>query len=217
MTSPRPGVDGPTVLPMFPLGSVTVPGWVLSLQVFEPRYLALVRDCLASDSRFGTVLIERGSEVGGGDVRCDVGTFVHVVEARPAPDGRWAMFGVGTERLRVVQWLEDAPYPRAVVEPYPESPAGEGLGDLLARATQLVRAWLRRSAELGVAAFDPEVELPSDAVAASHMLSVLSPLGPLDRQDLLARPGPDERLAALIEGMDGQIELLEARFGPDGR
>ena len=60
-------------LPMFPLGTVLLPGAPLPLQVFEPRYRGLTHDCLAGVPEFGVVLIERGSEVGGGDVRTNVG------------------------------------------------------------------------------------------------------------------------------------------------
>ena len=67
---------------MFPLGSVLLPGVVMPLHIFEPRYRALARRCLEGDRRFGVVLIERGSEVGGGDVRCGVGTRAEVVAGR---------------------------------------------------------------------------------------------------------------------------------------
>src|SRR4051812_43593478 len=88
------------VLPMFPLNAVVFPGMALPLHVFEPRYRALTRHCLDTDRRFGSVLIERGSEVGGGDVRFDVGTCVRIVEADELPDGRWVLVAVGVERLR---------------------------------------------------------------------------------------------------------------------
>lgn len=208
-------VDGPSPfeLPMFPLGSVTVPGWLLPLQVFEPRYRELVARCLSTDRRFGTVLIERGSEVGGGDVRCAIGCGVTIVDATPEPDGRWAVFAVGTMRIRVVQWLEDDPYPRALVEVLEEAPAGAGTAELLEDAATAVHSFLLRARELGVSTVDPEIELSDDPVHASHMMSVLAPLGPLDRQALLASAGPTERLRLLLELMDGRIEMLEARFG----
>ena len=90
-------------LPMFPLGSVLVPSAGLPLHVFEPRYRALVQDCLAGDREFGVVLIERGSEVGGDDVRTSVGTVARIVEATELPDGRWAVAAVGVRRVRVRQ------------------------------------------------------------------------------------------------------------------
>ena len=101
---------------MFPLGSVLVPSGGLPLHVFEPRYRTLVHDCLARNWEFGVVLIARGSEVGGADVRTDVGTAARIVESAELPDGRWALVAVGVRRIRVQRWLEDDPYPRADVE-----------------------------------------------------------------------------------------------------
>ena len=58
----------PAGRPMFPLQSALLPGEALPLRIFEPRYSALVQDCLAPTTRsFGVVLISRGREVGGGD------------------------------------------------------------------------------------------------------------------------------------------------------
>ncbi|MEC8953734.1 MAG: LON peptidase substrate-binding domain-containing protein, partial [Actinomycetota bacterium] len=51
---------------MFPLGMVLVPSGVLPLRVFEPRYRHMLEDLLPGNREFGVVLIERGSEVGGG-------------------------------------------------------------------------------------------------------------------------------------------------------
>ena len=65
---------------MFPLGTVLLPFAHLPLHIFEPRYRALVKDCLAGDGEFGVVLIERGHEVGGGDVRFGVGTVARIVQ-----------------------------------------------------------------------------------------------------------------------------------------
>ena len=74
MTSPVPQ-------PMFPLQSALLPGEVLPLRIFEPRYAQLVQDCLAmTEPAFGVVLITRGREVGGGDVRGDVGVLAHIAE-----------------------------------------------------------------------------------------------------------------------------------------
>ena len=103
-------------LPMFPLGSVLFPHAALPLHVFEARYRSLVEECLAGEPEFGVVLIERGSEVGGGDTRFGVGTVARIVDASLFPDGRYALVTVGTARLRVHEWLPDDPYPRASVE-----------------------------------------------------------------------------------------------------
>src|SRR5579872_2372849 len=101
---------------MFPLSTVLFPGASLPLHVFEPRYRALLADSLAGDGGFGVVLIDRGSEVGGGDHRVDVGTMADIVQVFGVEGGRSMVMTRGTRRIRVARWLSDDPYPRAEVE-----------------------------------------------------------------------------------------------------
>src|SRR5258706_16320671 len=109
---PAPG-EQTVVVPMFPLGAVLFPYALLPLHVFEPRYRMMMRHVLDGDHEFGVVLIERGSEVGGGDPRFDVATIARVVQAAELPDGRFALTTVGMRRVRVRRWLHHDPYPRA--------------------------------------------------------------------------------------------------------
>src|SRR3546814_13632786 len=51
-------------LPLFPLHTVLLPGAALGLRVFEPRYLALLRECGRSGGGFGICLILDGEEYG---------------------------------------------------------------------------------------------------------------------------------------------------------
>ena len=69
-------------MPMFPLGTVLFPHALLPLRVFEPRYRLMTQRVLGADSEFGVVLIERGSEVGGGDTRFGIGTIALIVRAQ---------------------------------------------------------------------------------------------------------------------------------------
>ena len=111
---------------MFPLGTVLLPFAHLPLHIFEPRYRALVKDCLAEDGQFGVVLIERGQEVGGGDARFGVGTVARIMQTAELPDGRWLVDAVGTVRFRVTEWLPEEPYPLAMVEALEDEPLGAG-------------------------------------------------------------------------------------------
>ena len=52
---------------MFPLNLVLFPGQILPLHIFEDRYRMMVEEIIDKEREFGVVLIERGSEVGGGD------------------------------------------------------------------------------------------------------------------------------------------------------
>src|SRR5690606_7271236 len=59
--------------------------------------------------------------VGGGDLRTDAGTVAEIARAERLDDGRWLLAATGVHRIRVVRWLEDDPYPRAEVEPWPDT------------------------------------------------------------------------------------------------
>ena len=107
---------------MFPLGTVLFPHAVLPLHVFEPRYRVMMRRCLDGDREFGVVLIERGSEVGGGDARFDIGTIARIVQAAELPDGRFALATVGLRRFRVRALARPTiPIPQAEVEALEEA------------------------------------------------------------------------------------------------
>jgi Lon protease-like protein len=199
-----------TTLPMFPLGTVLFPTLVLPLHVFEPRYRALVDDCQAGDGEFGVVLIERGSEVGGGDVRTDVGTVARILQVERFPDGRSALAGVGTRRIRVRRWLEDDPYPRAEVEDWPDASAPTAS---LAELEGLFRRSLALATELGEAAAPIDVALDEDPVVATFQVAALAPLGSADRQAVLATETADDRVERLTELLADGMELLRARLG----
>jgi len=182
---------------MFPLGTVLLPGEYLPLHVFEPRYRALVHDCMKGSQEFGVVLIERGSEVGGGDVRADVGTIARLVEAVELPDGRFALNCAGTRRVRVKQWLDDDPYPRADIDDWRDEAIDTLDVDELVTVERTLRRVLALSAEAGDAVARVATEISDDPVLATYHLCALAPLGPADRYRLLTRAGPSERLALL--------------------
>ena len=206
-----------SVLPMFPLQSVLLPGMVLPLHVFEERYRALVRTCVEGDGEFGVVLIQRGSEVGGGDVRSDVGTIAQIARAEELEDGRWAVIAVGTHRVRVDAWLEDDPYPQAEVVEWPDDAPERGTEEHVAltehydEQVALLRRVLALTVELGGSA-TPTVEVADDPVPGSYHLAVLSPLGPHDRQRLLAAAGPVERLSLVGAMLHEEALVLEAQL-----
>jgi Lon protease-like protein len=200
---------------MFPLGMVLFPAQILPLRIFEPRYRQMIHECLRDEAAFGVVLIERGSEVGGGDVRTRIGTLARIVHAQPYPDGRWSIAAIGTERIRVTEWLPDDPYPVADVEPYPDEPAGGPLDTLVGRATDLLRQVLALRSELGDPVPPATFEVSSSALAASYQLAAGAPIGPVDRLALLGAAGPAERLERLVSLLDDDRELCAARLALD--
>lgn len=201
---------------MFPLGSVLFPTMVLPLHVFEPRYREMVEHCLAGDQEFGVCLIERGSEVGGGEVRTVVGTVAQIIDAQTFEDGRWAIAAVGTRRIRVNAWLPDDPYPLADVDDWLDAAPDGDLSDRRDQTVSRLRRTLALQAEMGDPGPPATTEIDADPVLASYQIAALAPLGSLDRQQLLSAPTVDVRYDDLAHMLDDAEVLLQARLGsPD--
>jgi Lon protease-like protein len=217
------------VMPMFPLGSVLLPGGILPLHVFEPRYRDMVRDCLRVDGEpeFGQALISRGWETGGGDDRVMVGTVARMLQVDAIDENRYALVAVGTRRIRINAWLPDDPYPIADVDDWPdEDPDAPGLAVEVAASHARVRAACLLAARVAEQA-DPTTgggefgqlpvdstddEISDDPLLATYHLATLAPIGPADRFRLLAAPGPARRLDLLDEILDDVEAMLKFRL-----
>lgn len=190
-------------LPMFPLGGVALPGERLPLRIFEPRYRQLLDDCLDSPDApvFGSVLIERGSEVGGGDTRGDIGARLRITGHRPLAHGQYLVECITESRIRVARWREDDPYPRADVEDWPDGPGpprmdfsriAEDIAELFAAIERL--AAVQEAEAPPPPDFDNLPVVPGDCLYA---LATQVPMSQADRRAILAAPGPPERAEAL--------------------
>ena len=199
-------------LPMFPLGTVLLPSTAISLHIFEERYRALARDCMGGDRQLGVVLIERGHEVGGGDVRFDVATRAWIAEALELDDGRWVMAVVGQDRIRVTRWLPDAPYPRAEVVACEDRPPGDASAGRRDDLERILRRVLAMKAELGEQPADLTFVLSPDVEAATWQAVRLAGLGPMDAQRVLETDGGAERLALVLSLLDDEAAVLAQRL-----
>ena len=206
---------------MFPLQSAQLPGDVLPLRIFEPRYAAMIRDCLAGDEPvFGVVLISRGWEVGGGDVRSDVGTLAHIAECVDTGDGQYQLIATIGDRIRVTRWLPDDPYPRAVVEPWPDEPGPEvgpeRIGTVVDRILALYeRVAQARGLELqpGTLAVDPDTA--ADPARHLYALAAKVPIGQADRYDILAAPTLAQRVDALTDAVETVMAMVEFQLSEE--
>ena len=165
---------------MFPLSSVVFPHQRVPLHVFEPRYRQLVEDVEAADGRFGICLIARGSEVGGGDERVDVGTIVQVHSVFPFTDGRCMLVVDGIERIRVTTWLPDDPYPRAMVQidPGEQTPSDT---TLLATTEAGVRALRSLDSEMNPdSCVDVGCQMEDEPCVRAWQLCAMAPMATLD-------------------------------------
>jgi Lon protease-like protein len=191
-------------LPVFPLGNPVLPTQILPLHVFEQRYRVLMETLtgFGSPAEMGVVLIERGREVGGGESRLSVGTVTHLIESEQLPDGRWMAIFAGSHPFRVERWLEDDPYPQAIVEERADEEWVPVHAPLLDAAGQSVRQALHLARELGEPVGHPAFAVSDDPAVASWELCARAPLGALDRQSLLEAGSRSERLE-LLDRLDG--------------
>lgn len=199
---------------MFPLGSVLLPGMALPLQLFEPRYRVMMFDLRdVEEPDFGVVLIERGSEVGGGETRSSVGCRARVARASENPDGTWSVLAVGTDRVRVDEWLEDDPYPRARVRTWVDPDAATPIDvEVMHELERTARRVAGLAVELGARGQLPEFELAADQVLRVYQLAIVSPLGALDRSRILGCASLASRVVVLSDLLGEQELLLQARL-----
>ncbi|HYC10516.1 MAG TPA: LON peptidase substrate-binding domain-containing protein [Steroidobacteraceae bacterium] len=187
-------------LPLFPLNTVLFPGGPLSLRIFEPRYLDMVRRCGREQSAFGVVLILAGAEVGEVTAVADEGTTARLVDFTTRADGLLGIDCVGEQRFRLLRrWQEPDGLNWAEVEYLPAEPpcalpAGfEHLG-------QLLRELLPRLA-------DAYARVPAryeDAGWVGNRWAELLPLAAADKQRLLELTDPIERLTQVAAWSAGQ-------------
>jgi Lon protease-like protein len=96
--------------PLFPLGLVALPHEYVPLHIFEPRYRALVAECLAREREFGIVWA-------GDEGTRPVGCAMEISEVlERMEDGRINILTRGTRPFRVVEERHDLPYPAGAIE-----------------------------------------------------------------------------------------------------
>jgi uncharacterized protein len=199
-----------TEVPVFPLGSVLFPRTPLGLRIFEERYLVMLGRLLdAADPSFGVVLIERGSEVGGGEHRFGLGTLARLERVVPQ-QGAIPVVARGTTRFEVEEWLDDDPYPRARIRPIDDLPWNDALEPLLREAESIVRRVLARVATRGATRWESTVELAEDPADRMWQLAAIAPLGTLDQLELLKSTTAGALLRATIDTTLAAEELFGA-------
>jgi uncharacterized protein len=197
-----------STLPMFPLASVLFPAMPLPLRVFEDRYLAMLAQVLQDEPpEFGVVLIERGQEVGGGDTRFDIGTVARIADLDVA-DSAVGMLALGGQRLEVLAWGDDDPFPTAEIAILPELVWDEALRDRLQDAERAVRSGLAIASEYVELAWSPDTELAESPVDAAWQLAAIAPLGAMDQVELLRSTSIDSLLTRIVELTSASVDSI---------
>lgn len=105
---------------IFPLNSILFPKGRISLQIFESRYVDMIRQCMRDQSGFGVVLISSGSEVARPGIKLDiykVGTYCKIVDWNELPTGLLGITVEGVKTFNIIQsWHEENELCNAEVE-----------------------------------------------------------------------------------------------------
>ena len=169
-------------------------------------------------AKFGVVLIDRGSEVGGGDHRVGVGTVAHIVNSSTFDDGRRLLLTRGCYRFRVVEWLEEDPYPVAAVTEIPDVPVTPALSTTdIQRTETAVRRCRGLLSELGTALPMPFEEGPVGGQEEQlWRLCQMAPCGALDSQRLLETDDPRARASLLVDLVEATADDVERLLASGG-
>jgi Lon protease-like protein len=98
------------VIPLFPLSTVLLPYGRIGLQIFEPRYLDLVSNCLKHDAGFGVVWLREGAEAhqeGGDHQLVQIGCYARIMDWDSLPNGLLGITIEGQEKFRVLSSFQE--------------------------------------------------------------------------------------------------------------
>jgi hypothetical protein len=211
----RSAADCPQTVPLFPLpGALLLPRGQMPLNIFEPRYLAMIDDALKSHRVIGMIQPDPDAEDSArlAPALCRVGCIGRITQLAETGDGRYLLTLTGVARFEIVEEVRAlTPYRQANVSYQRfasdfEARAGEDAVD---------RAGLLRALKDFAAANELKIdwkgvnEAPNEALV--NALSMMAPFGAKEKQALLEAPdlrGRAEMLVAITE-----MEL--ARQGPD--
>ncbi len=199
----------PAVIPVFPLtGAVLLPRGVMPLNIFEPRYLAMVRDAMAANgsaARFIGIIQPRDDNDPPGLYR--VGCLGRITDMRETGDGRILMALAGVTRFRIQDELSRTTPYRQVLADYAEFRADRGEPEPM---TSLARAGLedvlRTYLDANGLSADWDAVASADDEALVTTLATVCPFEPAEKQAMLEAhdlPARAETLTALMTFAQG--------------
>jgi uncharacterized protein len=192
--------DLPETVPVFPLaGALLLPGGQMPLNIFEPRYLAMIDDAIASDRTIGMIQprLDGAQRPDGEPELCAVGCLGRITSLTESGDGRYVVTLNGIVRFRVAEEMStQKPYRRCRIAPF--------LGDLdaSAGASEVDRSELLRAFRLYLEANQLEADWDSVTKSSNetlvNALSMMLPYSPPEKQALLEASDLKTRAETLV-------------------
>lgn len=205
----------PATIPVFPLPEVLLlPGGMLPLNIFEPRYLAMVQAALQTDRMIGMVQPLSPEGVAGNPALYDTGCAGRISRFEETPDGRLLISLKGICRFDIAEELALRDGYRCVVADW--SRYGHDLESrmrLCLNRNRLFPALRCYFKQHGIEAdWETLGEAPDERLVTC--LSMICPFGASEKQALLQAPDLDARaeiLTTLIEMGAGEHDCSSLR------
>ena len=200
------------VIPLFPLSVLLVPGLVLPLHIFEPRYRQMVSDLMTlpgEKREFGLISLRRDGDVSRDGIAAMVrtGTAARIDEITELGDGRSNISAVGTRRFRILELLPSDTYFKARVEWLEEDITTESSGLAGATMKSFHKYTLVLSAN-GLPHIDAPDGLPDDPNLISYIVATSALFDSREKQELLDIDTTDERLEKSRELLDRERRII---------
>ena len=181
-------------LPVFPLGLVVLPGTIQTLQIFEPRYLSMVKDCMNSESGF---VITLSNDNISGESFMSQGTFVDIIDFNQLPNGLLGITVKGREKVSIksIEQVESGLHYASI------SPIAEPVVDdqaVLAKFPDLINVLSQLKEHPQVKLLPLEIDMLS-AESVSYQLGGLIPISPMQKQTLLEAFDSKQRMNILAK------------------
>ncbi|MDA1035714.1 MAG: LON peptidase substrate-binding domain-containing protein [Chloroflexi bacterium] len=200
-------------LRLFPLQALVLyPGMPLPLNVFEPRYVQLMQECMEAEEPFGVVLLQEGAEVGPNDTDpFKIGTTADIQKLVPA-GGRLSVTAIGGQRFSVQSFIHDRPYLAAEVDIINDTSASLVEPSLVANVQEDAVDFVRTLMTLG-GGFIRDVAFPDNPAELSYHVAQLFQGNPRVQQQLLERDTFDRLWdeLSLIKSAKEQLANREVR------
>jgi hypothetical protein len=211
----RTPADLPQRIPVFPLsGALLLPRAELPLNIFEPRYLAMVEHALSGDRLIGIIQPAAGQEQEHVPPLMKVGCVGRIVSYAETADERMLITLAGVCRFQIVRELEAiTPYRQvsANYHPFAIDLASEGGASEVNRPA-LLKAFRDYLAANNMKANWNEVDhAPTDILV--NTLSLLAPYDPQEKQALLEAPDLKTRAEVLV----ALTEVALSKMAPGGK
>jgi hypothetical protein len=206
----------PATLPVFPLtGALLLPRGEMPLNIFEPRYLAMVDDALKGDRLIGMLQpIGEGGKGSDAPALYRVGCAGRITQLAESGDGRYLLTLTGIARFEVREELPTlTPYRKVIANWSGHSQDYEPRhGEAEVDRDAVIRA-LRGFAKANKVPIDWDSVKQAPTEALVNALAMMSPYGPREKQALLEAAFLKDRADMLVAITE--MELARGSGGPD--